>query len=200
MAGSGVAGRCFLMVAEDCDGLCRFQDGMACEDCTDIATTHEWEAAKQPYNEAVNLAAGDQLICTHTGCWQYIPKKKDQEYCTICSRERCPEQKGKGMAKRKRKQSNSPSQHKRMCSNLPCTPPPDPRCGSSRGSGVGQRLGVDAQAVSRRIGVARQLLTTCVDHMEGLQRTMNQLAEQFEVIEHAQCNMRDNIVEIADQD
>lgn len=202
---SGVAGRCFLRVSSRCDGLCRFKDGMVCQDCNKIASNGEWEAAKEPYNAAVVIAAGDQLICTRTGCWQYIPKKKDQEYCTNCTREGFNRtalplgEPSEGSRKRKRARSGSP-----------CTPPPDPRRGSSRGSGRGSsrgssrgnRLGLDAQAnaIHTRIGAARQLLTTCVDTLEQLRRNMNEVEEQFEVIEQAQSNIHDDIVEIADQD
>ena len=82
---SGVHGRCFVCVAEGCNGLGGLGD-LICLKCDQVADTADWETGKERYNAAVVLEEGDQFICVAPLCWQYIQKNKDQKYCTVCTR------------------------------------------------------------------------------------------------------------------
>ena len=82
---SGVHGRCFVCVAEGCNGL-RGHGDLICPKCYLVADTADWETGKERYNAAVVLEEGDQFICVAPLCWQYIQKNKDQKYCTVCTR------------------------------------------------------------------------------------------------------------------
>ena len=87
MDASGVDGICFVRVAKTCAGTAGPEHSVACEDCSKVAKMDEWLRGKDLYNNSCKVQLGDQKFCMVKTCWQFIPKRKNWNFCTLCQRE-----------------------------------------------------------------------------------------------------------------
>ena len=211
---SGVRGRCFVRVAQGCTGLIGGGD-LICGKCYQVADSDAWEAGKVRYNLAVVFEEGDQLLCGCKGCWQYLPKKKNWDWCKNCKRGHiggqtwlCEETLSNGLTNsscsRSRSRSRSPSRRLGLPERQPSYTPrvaglyraaEEARRTAERMS----RATVDAEAINARIIATQQLLHTYAERMNQLHATFNQFTADLAVIERTQLSIEGNIRQFLDE-
>ena len=179
---SGVDNICFLNILPDCTGKCRKRDGMSCPSCYKAAKPHEWEPAKQAYNRACKIEAGDQLICDKEGCWQYVRKGRTDTMCRLCS--------GAGKAAMQERDGNQDEQQQsrsRSRSRIYGSPPRLRPASSSPPS------------ASRPRATPDELASLVIAEVDQLGKVLKRMQNRWTLVDTTRRHIADDLMEAKDK-